>query len=271
MRVKKLRKLRFHDKAGDCGSSHDAGGERQDRSCPAGADVLGAVVEAVTGVTFGEFLREEFFGPLEMPDTDFYVPQEKQDRLIVPYMWDAEKKLIPYKGCNLAIMNDMAVPNAFESGGAGLASTIDDYAHFAGMLMAKGVYKGKRLMGERTVEFLTTGALTPGQRRGMDSWLALEGHTYGNLMRVLTEPGRAMAMGSFGEYGWDGWEGCYFANCPKEGLTILQMPAVHASHLRPAAFWLLASFDFGKWWCGFLMCIILITKFLMCFKMRKAA
>ena len=100
-----------------------------------------------------------------MPDTDFYVPQEKQDRLIVPYMWDAEKKLIPYKGCNLAIMNDMAVPNAFESGGAGLASTIDDYAHFAGMLMAKGVYKGKRLMGERTVEFLTTGALTPGQRR----------------------------------------------------------------------------------------------------------
>src|SRR5699024_7249840 len=47
-----------------------------------GADVLGAVVEAVTGVTFGEFLREEFFGPLEMPDTDFYVPQEKQDRLI---------------------------------------------------------------------------------------------------------------------------------------------------------------------------------------------
>lgn len=188
-----------------------------------GADVLGAVVEVVTGVTFGEFLREEFFGPLEMPDTDFYVPQEKQDRLIVPYMWDAEKKLIPYKGCNLAIMNDMAVPNAFESGGAGLASTIDDYAHFAGMLMAKGVYKGKRLMGERTVEFLTTGALTPDQRRGMDSWLALEGHTYGNLMRVLTEPGRAMAMGSLGEYGWDGWEGCYFANCPKEGLTILLM------------------------------------------------
>lgn len=65
-------------------------------------------------MTFGEFLREEFFGPLEMPDTDFYVPQEKQDRLIVPYMWDAEKKLIPYKGCNLAIMNDMAVPNAFD-------------------------------------------------------------------------------------------------------------------------------------------------------------
>lgn len=173
MRVKKLRKLRFHDKAGDCGSSHDAGGERQDRSCPAGADVLGAVVEAVTGVTFGEFLREEFFGPLEMPDTDFYVPQEKQDRLIVPYMWDAEKKLIPYKGCNLAIMNDMAVPNAFESGGAGLASTIDDYAHFAGMLMAKGVYKGKRLMGERTVEFLTTGALTPG-----NGFLAGAGGTY---------------------------------------------------------------------------------------------
>lgn len=188
-----------------------------------GADVLGAVVEAVTGKTFGAFLREELFQPLEMPDTDFYVPEEKQDRLMTAYMWDKDGTLVPYKGCNLAIMNDMVVPNAFESGGAGLVSTIDDYAHFAQMLMDGGVYRGKRLMGRRTVEFLTTGSLAPEQRRGMDSWTALEGYTYGNLMRVLTDPGRAMAMGSPGEYGWDGWEGCYFANCPADRLTILMM------------------------------------------------
>lgn len=198
-----------------------------------GADVLGAVVEAVTGKTFGAFLREELFQPLEMPDTDFYVPEEKQDRLMTAYMWDKDGTLVPYKGCNLAIMNDMAVPNAFESGGAGLVSTIDDYAHFAQMLMDGGVYRGKRLMGRRTVEFLTTGSLAPEQRRGMDSWTALEGYTYGNLMRVLTDPGRAMAMGSPGEYGWDGWEGCYFANCPADRLTILMMTQKTDSGVAP--------------------------------------
>ncbi len=198
-----------------------------------GADVLGAVVEAVTGKTFGAFLREELFQPLEMPDTDFYVPEEKQDRLMTAYMWDKDGTLVPYKGCNLAIMNDMVVPNAFESGGAGLVSTIDDYAHFAQMLMDGGVYRGKRLMGRRTVEFLTTGSLAPEQRRGMDSWTALEGYTYGNLMRVLTDPGRAMAMGSPGEYGWDGWEGCYFANCPADRLTILMMTQKTDSGVAP--------------------------------------
>lgn len=198
-----------------------------------GADVLGAVVEAVTGKTFGAFLREELFEPLEMPDTDFYVPARKCSRLMTPYMWDENRNLVPYTGCNLAIMNDMSVPNAFESGGAGLASTIDDYAHFAQMLANGGVYQGRRLMGARTVEFLTTGAVTAHQRRGMDSWTALEGHTYGNLMRVLTEPGRAMAMGSLGEYGWDGWEGCYFANCPADGLTILFMTQKTDSGVAP--------------------------------------
>ena len=198
-----------------------------------GADVLGAVVEAVTGKTFGAFLREELFQPLEMPDTDFYVPEEKQDRLMTAYMWDKDGTLVPYKGCNLAIMNDMVVPNAFESGGAGLVSTIDDYAHFAQMLMDGGVCRGKRLMGRRTVEFLTTGSLAPEQRRGMDSWTALEGYTYGYLMRVLTDPGRAMAMGSPGEYGWDGWEGCYFANCPADRLTILMMTQKTDSGVAP--------------------------------------
>ncbi len=198
-----------------------------------GADVLGAVVEAVTGKTFGAFLREELFDPLDMSDTDFYVPAEKQDRLMTPYMWDENGKLVPYTGCNLAIMNDMSVPNAFESGGAGLVSTVDDYAHFAQMLMDKGVYRGRRLMGARTVEFLTSGSLTPEQRKGMDSWTALEGHTYGNLMRVLKDPGRAMAMGSQGEYGWDGWEGCYFANCPADRLTILMMTQKTDSGVAP--------------------------------------
>lgn len=198
-----------------------------------GADVLGAVIEAVTKKTFGEFLREEFFAPLEMKDTDFYVPAEKRDRLVTPYMWNPGGNLVPYTGCNLAIMNDMAVPNAFESGGAGLVSTIDDYANFARMLIGKGEYKGRRIMSGRTVEYFTTGSLTPGQRKGMDSWMALEGHTYGNLMRVLQEPGRAMAMGSAGEYGWDGWEGCYFANCPAEGVTILLMMQKTDSGVAP--------------------------------------
>lgn len=198
-----------------------------------GADVLGAVVEAASGRRFGEFLREEFFEPLEMKDTAFYVPEEKQARLARAYRQNEQGRLVPYEGCNLAIMNDMRIPNAFESGGAGLVSTIDDYANFARMLLAGGVFKGKRILAERTVQFLTNGSVSEQQRKGIELWTAMAGYTYGNLMRVMKEPGRAMSLGSEGEYGWDGWEGCYFANCPKEKLTILLMMQKTDSGVAP--------------------------------------
>ena len=102
------------------------------------ADVLGAVVEVVSGKRFGEFLKEELFIPLNMVDTAFFVPEEKWDRFVTCYERGAEG-LTPWTGMNLACGVYDREP-AFESGGAGLVSTLEDYSHFADMMMNKGVW-----------------------------------------------------------------------------------------------------------------------------------
>ncbi len=187
------------------------------------ADVLGAIVEVVSGRRFGDFLESEFFSPLGMADTAFYVPQDKASRLVVAYEADSAGKLHPYLGNHLGIINAMDRNPAFQSGGAGLASTIDDYARFAAMLMNGGSLGGHQILRPKTVDYLTSTTLSATQQRGFDDWLTLAGHSYGNLMRVMTDSRRAGGLGFEGEYGWDGWLGAYFCNCPKEGLTILAM------------------------------------------------
>ena len=186
------------------------------------ADVLGAVVEAVSGMRFGEFLAKRLFEPLGMIDTAFYVPQDKQNRLAKVYR-DGEQGLVEETGYNLAIQNKMEIPPAFESGGAGLCSTIDDYAKFTQMLLEGGTYQGVRILAPKTVEYMTTAHVTPAQQRGVDTWESLAGHTYGNLMRILVDPGAAVGIGSKGEYGWDGWLGTYMMNDPAHKLTLLIM------------------------------------------------
>lgn len=186
------------------------------------ADVLGAVVEIVSGMRFGEFLAKRLFEPLGMKDTAFYVPQDKQNRLAKVYR-DGEDGLVEETGYNLAIQNKMEIPPAFESGGAGLCSTIDDYAKFTQMLMEGGTYQGIRILAPKTVEYMTTAHVTPAQQRGVDTWESLAGHTYGNLMRILVDPGAAVGIGSKGEYGWDGWLGTYMMNDPAHNLTLLIM------------------------------------------------
>lgn len=187
------------------------------------ADVLGAVVETVSGMRFGEFLEKEIFRPLGMKDTGFWVPAEKRYRLANAYSADGKAGLTLYTGNNLAINNRMDRSPAFESGGAGLVSTIDDYARFASMLMNGGELDGVRILRPRTVRYMTSATLTEVQQKGFDTWLTLRGHSYGNLMRVMTDCSRAGDMGSPGEYGWDGWLGLYFCNCPREELTFLLM------------------------------------------------
>ena len=186
------------------------------------ADVLGAVVEAVSGKSFGEFLQDEFFTPLEMPDTGFSVPGSAQDRLANVYRRTPDKGLELYTDCHLAISNRMDRPPAFESGGAGLVSTLDDYAHFAQMLHDGGVYKGRRILSEKTIRFFTRASLQPWQQKELaDHWPGLSGYSYGNLMRVMTDPSRAVMFSTPGEYGWDGWLGAFFSNHPDCGLTFL--------------------------------------------------
>ena len=188
------------------------------------ADVLGAVVEVISGMRFGEFLEKELFGPLGMKDTAFWVPEEKQGRLAVTYetvKGPEGASLIRYEGNHLAICNGMEKPPAFESGGAGLASTLDDYMRFAKMLRQGGILDGVRILQPATVRYMIGAELLEHQQKAFEKWIGLDGFSYGNLMRVCKNTGQTVFPAGKGEYGWDGWLGVYFVNFPEEKLTIL--------------------------------------------------
>jgi len=188
----------------------------------ASADVLGAVIEVASGRKFSDFLREEIFEPLGMKDTGFYVPEDKRDRFAKAYDYKPdEKKLVPFNGGFLSIY-DYMTPPAFESGGAGLVSTVEDYSRFALMLANGGTYNGIRILGRKTVDFISSPQLTPKQEETFN-WEQLAGYSYGNLMRVLVNPAKAASNGTVGEFGWDGWTGNYFFIDPKENLVMIYM------------------------------------------------
>lgn len=186
------------------------------------ADVLGAVVEVASGRKLGDFLKEEVFQPLGMKDTDFWVPEDKQDRFVTAY-FRSENGLQPWLSRHLCVGAYDRMP-AFQSGGAGLVSTLDDYAAFTQMLLNDGEYNGRRILSPAGIKFLTTPQL--GWNQKFDMWDSLDGFSYGKLMRVCVEPGRYPGFACKDEYGWDGWLGTYFANLPNENLTILLMQNV---------------------------------------------
>ena len=182
------------------------------------ADILGAVIEVVSGKKFSEFLQEELFEPLEMVDTGFFVPKEKAHRWAQYYDWDGEGGFVPHEGNHLGEYCGEDV--AFESGGAGLVSTLDDYLHFATMMVQKGEYKGKRILGRKTVEFMTQNRLNQEQLKPF-IWDSTRGYGYGCLMRVLMDQGVAGTNSSLGEHGWDGWTGNYVTMNPAEDLVFM--------------------------------------------------
>ena len=215
---KTISTLEFADRLGRCPLQFIPGTHFQYGTS---ADILGALIEVVTGVSFGEFLKERLFDPLKMKDTGFFVPAEKKSRLSKVYQTGPDG-VYESPTNHLAIRYD-GNKNLFESGGAGLFSTIDDYANFARMLMNGGTFGSECILKESAVKYLTSGKLMPFQQEDLYNWAGLEGFTYGNLMRVMEEPGRATLIGNKGEYGWDGWLGTYFANDPSTKMTVLMM------------------------------------------------
>ena len=188
------------------------------------ADIMGAAIEKIVGEPLSVFMRKEIFEPLEMEDTGFFVPEEKRKRLAATYasVLQKEKRTMErYEGNHLAILNDMSGEPAFVSGGAGLVSTLDDYLHFARMLLQGGIWNGQRILQKKTVEYLTNGSLSANQQQAMQQWIGLEGYTYANFMRRCVAPELQQGICVKGEYGWDGWLGAYFANLPEQDITIL--------------------------------------------------
>lgn len=182
------------------------------------ADIIAAVIEVVTGERYSEFLKREIFVPLQMCDTGFYVPEEKLSRFSMNYDWRGEEGLVPCDDSYL--MEYYKEDVAYEAGGCGLVSTIDDYSRFAMMLMNGGTYKGKKIIGSASVDFLTTNHLTSGQTNSLE-WDSNMGYGYGGLMRVLVSPTRAGIQAPIGEFGWDGWTGNYVSIDKENRLIII--------------------------------------------------
>lgn len=192
------------------------------------ADILGAVIEKIAGCSFGDFLNENIFAPLGMKDTDFYVPKEKQQRLSNVYRstmcpeYSRPAILEQFTSCNLGISHKMDRMPAFQSGGAGLCSTIDDFARFGLMLLNGGELDGQQILNKKTVDFMSSCELSSQLQQKFDQKMGhLSGYTYCNLLRIAKNPEQCKAMTCKGEYGWDGWLGPYIGIDPANNLLLV--------------------------------------------------
>ena len=176
-------------------------------------DVLGRVVEVVSGRPLGEHLRREVFDPLGMPDTGFTVPPSEHARIAEPFAID------PDSAAPITLF-DARLPAAHESGGGGLFSTAADYARFLRMLLNGGTLDGVRLLGRKTVENMTADHLGALPRAGD---LLPVGHGFGLGVAVKTQLGMGTEPGSVGTYGWSGAGGTAFFVDPQEALLALVM------------------------------------------------
>lgn len=211
---KSMSTLEFAKAIGKCPIAFDVG---EHWMYGASADILGAVIEIISGKKLGEFMRENLFLPLGMNDTAFFVPKEKMDRLSVLYENSGESPK-RYTGVNLCI-HDTNTPPAFESGGAGLFSTAADYSKLGAMLSNGGTYQDKRILGRKTIEFMAANGLTQQQKETLN-WGSTIGHGYANFVRIVEDRNQAGTFASCGAFGWDGWTGTYLLCDPVEKVSV---------------------------------------------------
>ena len=196
-------------------------------------DVLGAVMEVITGKTVGEFYKEEIFELLDMKDTGFYVPEEKQHRFAELYTYKTDGVdhwLEPEEERHLCLTKCLK-PVLFESAGAGLVSTMDDSCKFVNMLTNYGTCNGKKIIGRNTFRLMTSNQLTKEQLSTV-YFDHLKGYGYGSFMRILIDPVEASSNGTIGEFGWDGWTGPYFTANPQKETAIILM-AQRCGYTKP--------------------------------------
>lgn len=174
-----------------------------------GADIAGALVETVTGKKYGQFLREEIFEPLGMSETGFSIPDAKRDRLADAHVADGEGcrsfRVCPEAGRYFG-MNDYREDTILEGGGAGLVSTIDDWARFSRMLLDGGRYKGGRILSPAGFRSMLETPLTERQARTF-TWENCTGHAYSTFFHVKRPGARHSDLTSPGTFAWGGWLG----------------------------------------------------------------
>ena len=176
-------------------------------------DLLGCLIEVISGMTLDDFLRKNLFEPLGMNDTYFNVPVAKAGRLATVYTEDSLHHIIPWNHEFRHIDPDYPMMNKhYFSGGAGLSSTAMDYAVFMQMLLNGGTYNGHRILAKRTVEMITSGQLNAGMF-GDDN--------FGLGFSIVSEKTAAKGPRYAGAFGWGGYYGTTHWADPKAHLVCL--------------------------------------------------
>lgn len=182
-------------------------------------DILGGVIEVVTGTDLDTFVREEILDPLDMRDTHFFVPPEKAGRLATVYWVEEDDSLREGpEGPGMYTQGQYIQgqgPNVSFSGGAGLVSTARDYARFLQMMLNRGELDGNRILSPKTVDLMTTSHL--------DDLPFRAGQGFGLGFSVVTDLGTRGTLGSEGEFGWGGaYHSTYWVD-PAEDLVVVYM------------------------------------------------
>jgi CubicO group peptidase (beta-lactamase class C family) len=189
-----------------------------------GVDVLGRLVEVVSGKPLDEFFRTRIFEPLRMKDTYFYPPEDKLERLASAYTYDSDRGLnrfpdTPLNEGSFVYSADYPyrAPKKLFSGGAGLTSTAVDYARFCQMMLDGGKAGNTRLLSRKSVELMTQDQLGKiGPDQGFGLGFGVEG-----VKAPLSE------LGSPGEYDWGGFFFTAFSIDPKEQMVVIFMSQLH--------------------------------------------
>jgi CubicO group peptidase (beta-lactamase class C family) len=177
-------------------------------------DILGRIIEVVSGKSLSAFLTERILAPLQMAETAFHTGGENAGRLAEAFPAD------PWSGEKVQLFNMLEQP-VMESGGGGLVSTTMDYARFCQMLFNGGALEGTRLLGRKTLEFMASNHLGPTVK--IESPLMAPGHGFGLGFAVRTQAGIAPFPGSVGQFFWSGMAGTFFWIDPKEELFAVFM------------------------------------------------
>jgi len=203
-----------------------------------GIDVVGRVVEVLSGMHLDEFFRRRIFVPLSMHDTGFSVPSEKAGRMAAMYTKSGDGFELQASSPEhaAAFANDKI--KCF-SGGGGLLSTVDDFYRFAEMLRRKGELDGTRLLSRKTVEYMTLNHLPGGATLAMmgePSWLesfTTTGTGHGLGVAVVTGAAENGVVCSAGEFGWGGRASTVFFVDPAEDLVVVQAAQLTPSTAHP--------------------------------------
>ena len=195
-------------------------------------DVLGRVVEVVSGLSLGEFFATRITGPLGMRDTGFAATGERAARVAEPQADPATGQRPP--------MRNVKQPGTWHSGGGGAVSTAADYLRFCQMLLNGGDLDGVRLLAPKTVALMASDHLPPGvgygetarARFGALAPVPEMGYGFGLGFAVRNEPGRSPVPGSVGEFFWGGVTGTYFWIDPREQLIAVLMLAAPDQRLH---------------------------------------